>query len=268
MKILGYHDPNFLAQILDDKAGSVIVFAGNAPATGKLYLGTFADTPVWIIPNNLKTWSFETNGDLKEDATNGGNILFQNGSKSVLDTVASNLSATGSTQNTSLLLTSTINHIGSVTPGLQDGVMLPPGASTGSKEVWVVNRSSSTAKIYPQLGSTIDGNSPNIPVTLAANLLAVFKSISGTQYFQMNNAIGGGGGSQNFSENEVPSGTIDGVNAVFSLANTPQSNTTKLYLNGVRQKSGIGNDYTISGNTITFGTAPFIDAILLADYIY
>lgn len=73
-----------------------------------------------------------------------------------------------------------------------------------------------------------------------------------------------------FVENEVPSGTINGTNDTFTLANTPNSGTLALYANGLRLKSGSGNDYTISGDTITFltGAIPQTGDVLLADYQY
>jgi len=71
----------------------------------------------------------------------------------------------------------------------------------------------------------------------------------------------------NFVIEETPSGSINGSNTSFTLANTPTSGTVKLYLNGVRQKSGAGNDYTISTNTITMTTAPVSGDVLIADYM-
>ena len=71
----------------------------------------------------------------------------------------------------------------------------------------------------------------------------------------------------NFVTEETPSGSINGSNVTFTLANTPTSGTLKLYLNGVRQKSGAGNDYTITTNTITMTTAPVSGDVLIADYM-
>lgn len=65
-------------------------------------------------------------------------------------------------------------------------------------------------------------------------------------------------------ESEVPSGTIDGVNDEFTLANTPESGTLKLY-NAIRLKGG-GVDYTLVGNVITFVTPPEVGSNLQADY--
>lgn len=71
----------------------------------------------------------------------------------------------------------------------------------------------------------------------------------------------------NFVTEETPSGSINGSNTSFTLANTPTAGTLKLYLNGIRLKSGAGNDYTISTNTITMTTAPISGDVLIADYM-
>lgn len=65
---------------------------------------------------------------------------------------------------------------------------------------------------------------------------------------------------------EVPSGTIDGSNAVFTLAHTPISATEEVFLNGLLQNVGGGNDYTISSGTITFASAPVSGSVVLVNY--
>lgn len=56
-------------------------------------------------------------------------------------------------------------------------------------------------------------------------------------------------------DSETPSGTINGSNAVFTLANTPVSGSESVFVNGIVQDEGAGNDYQISGATITFEAA-------------
>lgn len=82
-------------------------------------------------------------------------------------------------------------------------------------------------------------------------------------------AAPGGLTATNFVFSEVPSGTVDGVNATFTLANTPTGGTVTLHKNGVRQLAGAGNDYTISGTSVTFlaGNIPQVGDNLLADYL-
>ena len=50
---------------------------------------------------------------------------------------------------------------------------------------------------------------------------------------------------------ETPTGALNGVNLTFTLANTPKAGTVDVYVNGILQDSGAGNDYEISGNTVT-----------------
>jgi fiber protein len=60
----------------------------------------------------------------------------------------------------------------------------------------------------------------------------------------------------NIVTRETPTGTINGVNVTFTLANTPIAGTEEVYLNGILQEPGAGNDYTIATSTITMLTAP------------
>lgn len=75
------------------------------------------------------------------------------------------------------------------------------------------------------------------------------------------------GNSINFSDDETPSGVIDGVNAAFGLANAPNpANSLVLVKNGAILQQGIGKDYTLSGSTITMAVAPAGGDVLLAWY--
>lgn len=64
----------------------------------------------------------------------------------------------------------------------------------------------------------------------------------------------------------VPSGTVNGSNTVFTLPSTPISGTEMVFLNGILQNAGSGNDYTISGSTITFAQAPKTGDVILVTY--
>lgn len=62
--------------------------------------------------------------------------------------------------------------------------------------------------------------------------------------------------SGNFVTRETPSGSVNGSNTAFTLANTPTAGTEEVFLNGLLQEPGAGNDYTISGASITYLSAP------------
>ncbi|MGB6943536.1 MAG: hypothetical protein WBE37_14145 [Bryobacteraceae bacterium] len=54
-----------------------------------------------------------------------------------------------------------------------------------------------------------------------------------------------------FVDQEVPAGAINGVNAIYTLSQTPSPSTSlAVYRNGLRMTSGV--DYTLSGAVITF----------------
>jgi hypothetical protein len=70
-----------------------------------------------------------------------------------------------------------------------------------------------------------------------------------------------------FIDQETPSGAINGINAAFTLSQTPSPSTSLIvYRNGVRLTSGI--DYTAVGNALAFvGTlVPQSGDILLCSY--
>jgi len=76
-----------------------------------------------------------------------------------------------------------------------------------------------------------------------------------------------GGLLPSFADAEVPSGSINGANTVFSLVNSPSpTSSLDLYLNGLLMMQG--GDYTLSNNVITFFTAstPQSGDTLLASY--
>lgn len=63
---------------------------------------------------------------------------------------------------------------------------------------------------------------------------------------------------------EVPSGAINGSNVTFTTAFTPVVNSEMIFLNGLAQQRTI--DYTMSGSTITFTTAPLTGDTITTTY--
>lgn len=56
--------------------------------------------------------------------------------------------------------------------------------------------------------------------------------------------------------NEVPVGVIDGNNKDFTLSSVPYIASLRVFMNGLLQESGVGNDFTFVGQTISFSLAP------------
>jgi hypothetical protein len=66
--------------------------------------------------------------------------------------------------------------------------------------------------------------------------------------------------------NETPAGTIDGVNATFTLIFTPVTGTLMVFVNGTMKLEG--TNFTVSGKTITFagGSVPALGVWLRVTY--
>jgi len=69
-----------------------------------------------------------------------------------------------------------------------------------------------------------------------------------------------------FWTDETPGGSVNGANLIFTLSQTPLENdAVDVFLDGLKQI--ITTDYTVSGLTITFITAPATGQLLRVDYI-
>lgn len=88
--------------------------------------------------------------------------------------------------------------------------------------------------------------STSITGLLKGNGTAVSAAVAGTDYLV----------TTNFVDKEIPTGLINSSNTTYTLANTPVAGSEHVYLNGILQESGAGNDYTIATATITYLTAP------------
>jgi hypothetical protein len=96
----------------------------------------------------------------------------------------------------------------------------------------------------------------SINAMLKGNGTALVAATAGTDYMAP----------ADFVTRETPTGTLNGSNTTFTLANTPISGTEMVFLNGLLQNPGAGNDYTVSGATITYLTAPVSTDVLRVSY--
>ncbi len=115
-----------------------------------------------------------------------------------------------------------------------------------------------------QPAQVILGNASNAPTWTA---LSGDVTIGPTGVTTVNNISGAGFVKYTaFIANESPGGSVNGSNAAFTLANTPQF--LQLFLNGVVLEAGSGNDYTIAGNALTMLLVPSTGDKLRAYYTH
>lgn len=138
-----------------------------------------------------------------------------------------------------------IDNVTTSLKSLNDTVYSHPwGGST--RTIYLTGSPISPENLYSDV-NLIPG--PGISITAVNNpqTLRVDVTISST---------GSGGGGFTYG-NEIPSGTMNGVNTLFTLAHVPVSPTLmQLFLNGALQYQNATGDYTISSSTITMAAAP------------
>lgn len=114
----------------------------------------------------------------------------------------------------------------------------------GTGDTLLTNPSANTIGVKSLIAGT------NVTFTVGANSITINSS---------------GLTSSNFVFNEIPTGTIDGSNTTFTIANTPTAGTIQLFLNGLLQRPT--TDYTISGTTITMINIPGTGDFMLVHYL-
>jgi prefoldin subunit 5 len=198
--------------------------------------------------------------------SNSNSITSLNGMVNTLNTQVSNLS------NTVATLTSTVNTLSngqSANSAVFVDSETPSGTANGVNANFTLTNTpspSSSLELYrngilqmPGVDYTLSGNS----ITFLSHSLPQTNDILQAFY-----RLPGSGPSASFVDGEIPSGAINGVNLVFTLANAPNPATSlKLYKNGVLLQQN--TDYTLSGSTITFASpniAPLSGDLLTAFY--
>lgn len=66
---------------------------------------------------------------------------------------------------------------------------------------------------------------------------------------------------------ETPGGAVNGSNTEYTVSLTPVAGSEQVFLNGLLQEPGAGNDYTISGTSIAFADAPVSGDRIRVTYI-
>lgn len=91
----------------------------------------------------------------------------------------------------------------------------------------------------------------------------------GSDRFVAYGTYGSSSTAPNFADWITPAGAVDGSNYSFTLPQPPNpAASLKLYLNSLLQEEGTPGDYTLSGTTITFASAPPLGSTIAAFYRY
>lgn len=153
----------------------------------------------------------------------------------------------------------TITNNGTITIGSTNIVWTQFTGAGGSGTVTTVSvatangfaGSVATATTTPAITLTT-----SITGVIKGNGTAISQATAGTDYL-----IPAG-----FVTRETPTGLVNGSNTTYTLANTPVAGTEEVFLNGILQEPGAGNDYTISSATITYLAAPLTGDKIRVNY--
>jgi hypothetical protein len=203
---------------------------------------TGATTHTMVMPN-ATTLSVGTNYQVMNRSTgvvtvnaNGGGLLQSMAGNSIMFMFLTNNSTAAGTWDLSY-----------IPPAGGGGTVTSVSVVTANGFAGTVATATSTPAITLQ--TSITG-------MLKGNGTAISAALASTDYMAPGS----------FVTRETPTGTINGVNTTFTLANTPIVNTEQIFLNGLLLEPGAGNDYTISGATITMLIVPATGDRLKANY--
>lgn len=223
------------------KDGSV-AFSGNQPMGGNIITGhgtpstgtdvankSYVDTQIANL-NSI----FDSKGSVRAAST--GNITVSNPGTSTIDGV--------SLSNGDLVL------LKSQTAPAENGIYTFNGSGSAMTRV---SQMDDWDEVPGALVAVEEGSTNADTIWLCTSNQGGTLETTAITWQQVNSS---GLTSSNFVDKETPSGSVNGSNVTFTLADTPVSGSEHVYLNGLLQESGSGNDYTISGTTITMAAAP------------
>jgi hypothetical protein len=203
---------------------------------------TGSTTHTMVMPN-ATTLSTGTNYQVMNRST--GAVAVQANGGGLLQSMAGN----------SIMFMYLTNN--STAAGTWDLSYIPPAGGGGTvTSVSVVTANGFAGTVATATSTPAITLTTSITGMLKGNGTALLAAVAGTDYM----------GPADFVVRETPTGLVNSSNTTFTLANTPFANTEMVFLNGILQEPGAGNDYTISGLTITYLTAPVTGDRLRVSY--
>jgi hypothetical protein len=142
---------------------------------------------------------------------------------------------------------------------------IPAGAINGSNRTFTLaNTPNPAASVQLYLNGVFQQQNFDYTIT-GVTITFAGAPLTGDSLETFYRFAGSGGAVPNFSDGELATGSINGINRTFILANIPSpALSLVLYLNGVFQQQT--TDYALSSNTITTAVAPMNGDILEAFY--
>lgn len=144
--------------------GNLQLVAGNV-GSGKVSIKTIGAQPIEIETTNAVRWQIEADGDIANNATTGGNIIFQKDLTGIIDSTEAPAAA-GNALADATVLTANVTFVSAAdgTKGVKFGT-----APVGGTRYVIYNTANAALKVYPgEAGDQINAAGAGTAVSVAA----------------------------------------------------------------------------------------------------
>ncbi len=222
-------------------------------ASGKVAVSAVSSTELGYLAG--VTSAIQTQFSAKQDTITGGasTITATNltASKALVSDVSGKVAV-------SAVTSTELGYVSGVTSAIQTQINSKQATITGGATTIV------SANLTANVALISDASGKVAVSTVTATELSYVSGVTSSIQTQINTKLT----ITRLIVRETPGGLMNGSNTAFTLANAPVAGKEMIFLNGVLQNAGAGNDYTITGATVTMLTAPLADDLLLATYVY
>lgn len=217
-----------------------------------------------VIANNTGSGATPTALGLTAAATASTAMLRDTNANTKANSLASGVATTATAAGTTTLTVASA-QFQQLTGSTTQTVVLPDATTLVTGQSFIIsNQSSGAVQVNANGGGAVRTVAA---LTTAVITLIAAGSAAGT-WDPGTTASASGLTTSNFATRETMSGSVNGSNPTFGLAHTPTAGTEQLYWNGLLMEPGAGNDYTISGATVTTLTNPVSGDKLRISYLY
>jgi prefoldin subunit 5 len=250
---------------------STTVAANGTTLTGLQSTVTALSSTTSGLTSSVSGLTTTVNGLNTTVASNSTSITSLTTGLGTADTTITGLSSSIAT------LTNTVTGLVAAVAALSTGstsnvyvdAQTPSGTENGSNDIFDLASSPSPAtSLALYRNGLLQETGVDFTLSGAVITFLAVSTPKSTDILQAFYRLAGAGTNSTIVDSEVPSGTINGTNLAFTLANTPVAGpSVKLYKNGLLLSQN--GDYSVVGKTITFATAattPQVGDTLVAAY--